>query len=158
MAKRSPEFFICFLIVGLCVMFSGCGTSSKTCGDCSERLLLYATTTSNQILGFSIAPTGALTPIAPSARPPNSQSIAGTYEALLFADNSSNEAVGESVDLGTGALTPVPGSPFTLGSTSGGPKPKAQNACSPRRSVARAVAGYIYSANWAICTSGTLTR
>jgi hypothetical protein len=82
---------------------------------------LYATTTSNQILGFSIASTGALTPIASSAGPANSQSTAGVFGALLFADSSSNDVVVESVTTATGALTPFPGSPFTLGSASGGP-------------------------------------
>ena len=123
MARRSP----CFLIVGLCMALWGCGTSgSRFCGlacgpSAQYNPLLYATTTSNQILGFSIASTGALTPIASTAGPANSQSTAGVYGALLFADSSSNEVVVESVTIETGALTPVPGSPFTLGSASGGP-------------------------------------
>jgi len=126
MAKRSPEFLICFLIVGLCMALWGCGTNSRFCGlACGPtpqyNALLYATTTSNQILGFSIASTGALTPIASTAGPANSQSTAGVFGALLFADSSSNEVVVESVTIDTGALTPVPGSPFTLGSASGGP-------------------------------------
>jgi hypothetical protein len=57
MARRSP----CFLIVGLCMALWGCGTSgSRFCGlacgpSAQYNPLLYATTTSNQILGFSIA-------------------------------------------------------------------------------------------------------
>ncbi len=129
MAKRSPEFLICFLIVGLCMTFWGCGTSSHFCGDCCGNCpaqgnpFLYATTTSNQILGFSIASTGALTPIASPTGPANSQSIAGNpnWGTLLFADSPSNQVVVESLNIGTGSLTSAPGSPFTLGSASGGP-------------------------------------
>jgi 6-phosphogluconolactonase len=124
MAKRSPGFFLCFLIVGSCMTFWGCGSSSRSCGlACGTppqyTPFLYATTTSNQILGFSVASTGALTPIASSAGPANSQSTAGVYGALLFADSSSNQVVVESITMQTGALTPTPGSPFTLGSAGG---------------------------------------
>jgi len=127
MAKRSPEFLLCFLIVGLCMTFWGCGNGSShfcglACGTSSQDSpLLYATTTSNQILGFSIASTGALTPIASTAGPANSHSTAGVYGAVLFSDSSSNEVVVESVAFSTGALTPFPDSPFTLGSAPGGP-------------------------------------
>lgn len=128
MAKRSPEFFICFLIAGLCLTFWGCGSSSHFCGDCCGAAcpalgnpFLYATTTSNQILGFSIASTGALTPIASTAGPANSPSIAGADWGLLFADSSSNQVVAESQNIQTGLLTAVSGSPFTLGSARGGP-------------------------------------
>ncbi len=126
MAKRSSEFFTCFLVVGLCMTFLGCGSGSRFCGlacgpSAQDTPFLYATTTSNQIQGFSIGLTGALTPIAPSAGPANSQSTSGVYGALLFADSSSNEVVVDSVDFGTGALTPGPGSPVTLSSASGGP-------------------------------------
>ncbi len=127
MAKRSPEFLICFLITGLCMVLWGCGSSgSRFCGlacgtSTQPNPFLYATTTSNQILGFSVASTGALTPIASSSGPANSPSTAGVYGALLFADSLSNDVVVESITIETGALTPVAGSPFTLGSASGGP-------------------------------------
>ena len=128
MAKRSPEFFLCVLIAGLCMALWGCGSSSHFCGDCCAAACpaqgnpyLYATTTSNQILGFSIASTVALTPIASTTGPANSPSIAGADWGLLFADSSSNQVVVESQDIHTGFLTPVLGSPFSLGSVSGGP-------------------------------------
>ena len=128
MAKRLPGFFICCLILGLCVTFWGCGSGSHFCGDCCAAAcpalgspFLYATTTSNQILGFSIASSGALTPIASTPGPANSPSIAGAGWGLLFADNPSNQVVGESQDIQSGLLTAVPGSPFSLGSVSGGP-------------------------------------
>jgi 6-phosphogluconolactonase len=84
---------------------------------------LYATTTSNQILGFSIASSGSLTPIASTSGPANSQSIASGVgsNGLLFANSTSNQVVGDSVNIQTGTLTPATGSPFTLGSASGGP-------------------------------------
>lgn len=126
MSKRSPEFFLCSLLAWLVLTLLGCGTSPRNCGlacgtSSSPSPFLYATTTSNQILGFTISSTGTLTPVAPSAGPANSQSITDQYGVLLFADTWSNQAVEDSVDFDTGALTPVHGSPFTLGSTSGGP-------------------------------------
>lgn len=103
----------------------GCG-GSRFCGlacrpSTQYNPFLYATTTSNQILGFSIASTGALTPLAANTGPADSQSTADEFGLLLFADSSSNKVVVESVTIETGALTPVAGSPFTLGSASGGP-------------------------------------
>ena len=126
LAKRSPEFLIYFLIVASCMALWGCGTSSRFCGlacgsSTQQNPFLYATTTSNQILGFSVASTGTLTSIASSVGPANSRSTVGVYGALLFADSLSNDVVVESITMETGALTPVAGSPFTLGFASGGP-------------------------------------
>jgi hypothetical protein len=127
LAKRSPEFLICFLIVGPCLALSGCGTSGSpfcglACGSSTQPdPFLYATSTSSQIESFSIASTGALTPLASSTGPADSQSTADEFGLLLFADSSSNEVVVQSVNFGTGALTPAPGSPIPLGSTSSGP-------------------------------------
>jgi len=39
----------------------------------------------------------------------------------MFADGPSNQVVGELQNIDNGSLTPVPGSPFTLDSASGGP-------------------------------------
>jgi 6-phosphogluconolactonase len=123
MTKPLPESFLFFPIAALCLSLLGCGSSnSTTCVSCSHVTpFLYATTASNQILGFTISSSGTLTPIAPSAGPANSHSIASAYGQMLFADSSSNEVVAESVDFGTGALTPDPGSPLDLGSVLGGP-------------------------------------
>ena len=126
LAKRSPEFLICFLIVGPCLALWGCGTNSRFCGlacgtSTQPNPFLYATTTSSQIQSFSIASTGALTPLASSTGPADSQSTADEFGLLLFADSSSNEVVVQSVNFGTGALTPAPGSPIPLGSASSGP-------------------------------------
>lgn len=130
-----------FVFLSMCLVLAGCGTTTKPiacplsgsgCG-CGLPVngavcigdsipLLYATTTSNQILAFSInSPSGSLTALAPSTGPANSQSIAGVDSALMFADTSTNEVFGDTVNQVTGALTPVSGSPFSLGTPAGGP-------------------------------------
>jgi hypothetical protein len=135
MGQRSAELFACLLILGLGVIPSGCGnghrvicsasadSSSCNCGSCPAQVIpqLYATTTSNQILGFSIGTSGALTPLSPVSGPANSESITGIDSALMFADSSTNQVFSETVDFVSGVLTPVSGSPFTLGTVAGGP-------------------------------------
>lgn len=124
MLKRLPGPFFSFVLASLCLASLGCGSSRPFCGlACGPppNPYLYATTTSNQILGFTISSEGKLTTIASTVGPANSQSIAATFGTLFFADSSSNEAVGESINLQSGALMPVQGSPFSLGSSSGGP-------------------------------------
>jgi len=61
-----------------------------------------------------------LTALPPSTGPANSQSISGQF-GLMFADQSSDSAYSYLVNGATGALTPVPGSPFSLGAPNGGP-------------------------------------
>ena len=82
--------------------------------------LLYATTTTNKVLPFSISPAGSLTALTPAAGPANSGSIANLGHFLMFADPSSNEVASDQVS-GDGTLTKVAGSPFSLGTAAGGP-------------------------------------
>jgi hypothetical protein len=83
--------------------------------------LLYATTTSNQILGFSISSSGSLTALPSTIGPAGSKSVTGVFNALMFADTSNNTIDSVTVNQVTGALTPVEGSPFSLGAPGGGP-------------------------------------
>lgn len=83
--------------------------------------LLYASTTSNQVLPFSISNTsGTLTALTPAAGPANSGSIANETLFLMFADPANNQVDSYQVN-GDGTLMAVSGSPFSLGTASGGP-------------------------------------
>ncbi|MGO8793446.1 MAG: lactonase family protein [Candidatus Sulfotelmatobacter sp.] len=136
-ALDSPVISGCLL--ALCLSLIGCnGESTKIsglcpatgtcCGGapgsnivCSNNVpLLYATTRSNQILPFSISSSGALTALTPATGPADSESVTGAF-GLLFADQSSDAVYSYMVNGATGALTPVPGSPFSLGAPEGGP-------------------------------------
>jgi 6-phosphogluconolactonase (cycloisomerase 2 family) len=98
----------------------GCGGISNVCmGDSIP--LLYATTTSDQILVFSINSSGVLEALPVFAGPANSASVATAFNVLLFADQSSNSVYGDTVDQATGAVTALAGSPFSLGSPDVGP-------------------------------------
>lgn len=132
-----------FVVLAVCFFLPGCSTSpraiceapaaasSSTCscgapgsGACpiDALQLLYATTTSNQILGFSINSSGALTALPSTTGPANSESIVNTNSnALLFADPSTNSVDSFTANLVTGAVTAIQGSPFPLGTASGGP-------------------------------------
>jgi len=132
----SPVISISFL--ALCLALTGCAKSTVTSrfcpvsdicgcglpvsGACHSNSvpLLFATTTSNQILPFAISSSGALTALPPSTGPANSESISGAY-GLMFADQSSDSVFSYTVNGATGALTSVPGSPFSLGAANGGP-------------------------------------
>jgi 6-phosphogluconolactonase len=119
----------------LCLVLAGCGTQPKTtcpvnacgCGVLGQAAcqgngvpLLYATTTSNQILAFSISSSGALAALPATTGPTNSESI-GEGFGLMLADESNNSIYSYAVNQATGALTPVTGSPFSLGAANGGP-------------------------------------
>jgi hypothetical protein len=124
--------------LALSVFWTGCGStrhtvcaaSNSTCGcglpsaACPADFipLLYATTTSNQILGFSISASGTLTPLPSTTGPANSESVAiDEGNTLLFADTSTNSVDSVAVDLITGGVTLIQGSPFSLGTPGGGP-------------------------------------
>lgn len=112
----------------LCIILAGCSTQPPIAcagtsggGLCTNpNPLLYATTTSNQVLPFSISPSGSLTALTPAAGPANSGSIANLGLFLMFADPSANAVDSDQVN-GTGTLTTVPGSPFSLGTAAAGP-------------------------------------
>ncbi len=125
------------LFLALSIFWTGCGTShvicpstsnsACSCGSGSEACpadfipLLYATTTSNQVLGFTINSSGALTAPTSIAGPANSKSIALLDNALEFADTATNSVDGFAINLVSGSMTPIQGSPFSLGSPTGGP-------------------------------------
>jgi 6-phosphogluconolactonase len=116
----------------LCFLLVSCSTEPKACpanaacgcgGLCpaDDIPLLYATTTSDQILAFSINSSGALQALPAVTGPANLASVTTTFNALLFGDQSSNSVYGDAVDQVTGALTALQGSPFSLGMPNGGP-------------------------------------
>jgi len=72
-------------------------------------------------LGFSISSSGALTALPSTTGPASSESVAVNGNAVLFADTATNSVDSVSANLVTGALAPVQGSPFSLGTPDGGP-------------------------------------
>jgi hypothetical protein len=136
MDGRSQSWPTVLLIAGLCALWAGCGShqpvvcaspansSLCTCGGgcpIQAQPVLFATTTSDQILGFLIAPSGSLTAVAPVSGPANSQSITGMNGAIYFADSPNDQVAGESWSITSGTLSIAQGSPFSLGTGSGGP-------------------------------------
>jgi hypothetical protein len=130
--RRSTVIFL--LGLSISIFLTACGTSrmvcNSTCGcglpsssACPADVipLLYATMTSNQILGFSISNTGSLTALPSTAGPAGSESVALNFNAVMFADTSNNTVDSFTANQVTGALTSVAGSPFSLGSPDGGP-------------------------------------
>jgi hypothetical protein len=135
-ALGSPSLFV---LLAACFLLPGCGTSSHvaclgpsgtscSCGPSGSSAcpidalqLLYATTSSSQILGFSISSSGALTALPSSTGPASSESVAVNGNAVMFTDTASNSVDSVFANLVTGALTSVQGSPFSLGTPDGGP-------------------------------------
>jgi len=149
MLRASGPTSVFFL--ALSVFWTGCGTTHVTCAAVSNStcgcgssgaiacpadfaFLLYATTTSNQILGFSISSSGSLSALPTTTGPANSGSVATSFNTLEFADISTNSVDSVTVDQVTGAVTPVQGSPFSLGTAGGGPT-----------SIAIGPYGYLYA-------------
>jgi hypothetical protein len=137
---------LCFFLAAT-VVVTGCGNSHRVvcppasastcgCGACplDALPLLYATTSSNQILAFSISSSGSLTALPATSGPANSQSVALDFSSLVFADTSTNSVDSFSVDVANGMLTPVQGSPTSLGVLNGGPT-----------GLAESSAGYLYA-------------
>jgi 6-phosphogluconolactonase len=130
MGTRALRFFCLCFIATISVVLLGCGSgnSHSVCGTCCAACpadftpLLYATTSSNQILGFTIdRNSGALTAIPAATGPANSQSIAAESNSLVFADTSTNSVDSVGVNLVSGAFMAIQGSPFSLGTSNGGP-------------------------------------
>jgi 6-phosphogluconolactonase (cycloisomerase 2 family) len=82
--------------------------------------VLFATTTSNQILSFAIGSNGSLSALTSNPGPANSNSLANLGLFLMFADPATNQVASDQIN-GNGILTTVTGSPFSLGTAAGGP-------------------------------------
>ena len=137
MPRRASGPAAVFFFFALSIFWTGCGTSHQVCPLASNSTcscgapssacpadfipLLYATTSSNQILGFSINSSGALTALPSATGPTHSESVATDGNALELADTSTNSVDGFTVDLVTGAVMAIQGSPFSLGTPGGGP-------------------------------------
>jgi 6-phosphogluconolactonase len=97
--------------------------SSCTCGPCPINPgpeFLYATnnSTAGQILTFTVDhKTGALGTPTTTAGPAMAQGLASAQHQFLYASDTLNNGVDAfSINQTTGALTTVPGSPFSAGS------------------------------------------
>jgi hypothetical protein len=143
MGTRALRFSCLCFIVTISVVVIGCGSGGNhvICGTCCAACpadftpLLYATTSSNQILGFTISKnSGSLTAIPTATGPANSQSMAAESNNLIFADTSTNAVDSVGVDLVSGAFMAIQGSPFSLGTSNGGPT-----------SIAVGPSGYLYA-------------
>ena len=110
-ALGSPARFS--LVSLLCLILAGCSSTQSpiACGGISggagggmctnPNLRLYATTTSNQILAFSVSASGSLTALTPATGPANSNSVASEGLFLMFSDQSTNTVASEQIN-GTG--------------------------------------------------------
>jgi hypothetical protein len=107
-----------FLLTSMFV--TGCGNSPKV-SPLVGLPLVYATTSSNQILGFSINSSGALTALPTTTGPANSQSVSFQANNVVFADKSTNAVDSFEVDAVNGILNAIEGSPFSLGAPDAGP-------------------------------------
>ena len=143
-ALGAPARFGVLSFLGfVCLMLAACSSSRQpiVCaipadGDTcmSPSPLLYATSTSSQVLPFTINnSSGALTAMTPAAGPANSGSIVNLGFFLLFADPSTDAVDSDQVNSGGGLMT-VAGSPFSLGTAAGGPT-----------SILGAPAGFFYA-------------
>jgi 6-phosphogluconolactonase len=78
---------------------------------------LYATS-SNQVLAFTIQSSGALSAPLVVPGPNNSIGMVASTNGQLYVSDFANDAVdGYSINSSSGALTPLAGSPFSLGGT-----------------------------------------
>ena len=117
---------ICLLALSL--VLAACGAnhtnsqSTSVCGGCS---FLYATTNANQILGFKLDSSGVLGAPVSTPGAANSPDIAGfgglfpSGGPLYVSDPNTNAIDGFVVSARDGTLTPMPGSPFSLGGPAG---------------------------------------
>ena len=112
----------------LLLVLTACGgtgtgtTNNQQDSTCSGCQFLYASTNANQILTYQVNSSGGLG--SPSSTPgaPNTPYFAGPPGGPVYAlDASSNALDAFNVNYSNGILTPMSGSPFSLGSTSGAP-------------------------------------
>src|SRR5271168_2279227 len=134
MRRRALGIASLLVLPAVCLFLAGCGSSSHTicpsasgasctCGACpiDALQLLYATTTSSQISGFSISSSGALAALPSTSSPASSESVAVNGNTVMLTDTATNSVDSVYANLATGALTSVQGSPFSLGTPDGGP-------------------------------------
>jgi 6-phosphogluconolactonase len=131
-ALRSHAGFL--LPLFLLMILAGCGTTNHVCplssGSCCGPAVLcvapqylFATTQSGQVLSFPVnRSTGALGTPTTTAGPAISLGFASLANFAVYASDSQNDAIAAySINFGTGALTPIAGSPFSLGNIVGEP-------------------------------------
>lgn len=127
-ALRRPAMVV--LVLAALFALAGCGSSGvKACNlagccgagndACPAPQYLYATGLNGQVAGFPVGPGGGLgTPVSTSG-PSTTLGMAVLNNQFLYVSNPLSMSAGSidawSINLGTGALTTVPGSPFSLG-------------------------------------------
>jgi 6-phosphogluconolactonase len=131
MADRTPRVPTIFVVVAS-IALAGCGSSgTKVCNEsgccggnsdlCAAPQYVYADGTGGQVSVFTVdSGTGALGSPTSTSGPAMSLGMAELNNQFLYVSNSSASLTQPSsidawsIDLGTGALTPLPGSPFVL--------------------------------------------
>jgi len=117
--------------LALSLAMIGCGsTQNQNCANCmlSGAQFLVATTTSGQILRFPIENGGLGAPIS-ILGPANSTGIAvgtpsggSSFQIFVYVSDPANNGIdGFSVSRTDGSMSVLAGSPFPMGTTSGGP-------------------------------------
>ena len=115
------------ILTGIALLaLAGCGTSPKACnlsGCCASGAdlcpvpqFLYATGISGQVTGFPVAAGGALGTPTSINDPAMTLGMTALNNQFLYVSDFQNSSLdGWSINLSSGALTPIPGSPFSLG-------------------------------------------
>src|SRR5579859_2064600 len=129
MSATTLRQFTIFVIGPALLVLAACGSGTKVCngtgccgtaGLCPVQPYLFANGVSGQVASFSVEGNGGLSTPTSTTGPVNSLGMAALGNQFLYASSPTVTLVassieGWSINLGTGALTPVPGSPFTQG-------------------------------------------
>jgi 6-phosphogluconolactonase len=127
-----PRHHLLLLAAIALLTLAGCGTSpTKACNAagccgagadlCPVRQYLYAAGITGQVTAFPVAGGGALGTPTSIAGPTHTLGMTALNNQLLYVSDFQNASVNAwSINPGTGALTPVVGSPFSLGTFSVG--------------------------------------
>jgi len=111
------------IVLALMLLQAGCGSffdQHHGCGACAAPTFLFASEL-NSISGFTVATSGIPSPAGNVAGPNSTEGILVDRSSLfLFVSDFQNSAVDAfTINLGSGALSPVAGSPFSAGPAPG---------------------------------------
>jgi hypothetical protein len=108
------------------VTLAGCGTSPKACNlagccgvgsdACRAPQFLYAAGITGQVSAFPVVSGGALGTPTSVTGPTTTLGMTALNNQFVYVSDFQNSSLnGWSINLGSGALTPIAGSPFSLG-------------------------------------------
>ncbi|HMC62352.1 MAG TPA: beta-propeller fold lactonase family protein [Candidatus Solibacter sp.] len=121
-----PRTHLLTLCAFALLALAGCGTSSKVCNlaaccgagadACPVQRYLFAAGLTGQVSAFPVVGGGALGSPVSVAGPAHTLGMAALNNQFLYVSDFQNQSVDEwSINPSSGVLTPVPGSPLSLG-------------------------------------------